>query len=164
MIDDVGVRADEERVEALRAKFPNVDLEPIDVTIALGRAASTVEQLLAKDLKPYGITPVTLQVLISVLLNAEGPLDLTTLGEQVRVTKANVSLVLQSLEKRKFVERATEPADGRRIRVSLTDEGRKVLDELVPLARDRMEEALNGLSSRDRKELRRISRLIETPG
>lgn len=157
----MGVKADEERVQALKARFPKMDVEPIDVTIAVGRAAASVERMLAKDLKPYGITPVGLQVLISVLLADDGPFDLTTLGEQVRVTKANVSLVLQGLEKRKLVKRATEPADGRRIRVRLTARGRKVLEELVPLARDRMEVALNPLSARDRRELRRISRLIE---
>lgn len=162
MLGEVSAKADEQRVEALKERFPGVDFEPIDVTIALGRAASTVEQMLAKDLKPYGITPVALQVLISILLLDDGRIDLTSLGEQVHVTKANVSLVLQGLEKRKLVKRATEPADGRRIRVRLTPQGRSILDELVPIARHRMEAALDPLSARDRKELRRISRLIES--
>lgn len=157
----VSVEADEERVRALTTRYPDQNLEAIDVTIALGRAASTVERVLAKRLKAYDITPVGLQVLISVLLADGGPIDLTTLGAQVRVTKANVSLVLQGLEKRKLVERATEPTDGRRIRVRLTPRGQEVLDELVPLARDKMEEALEPLSARDRKDLRRILRRID---
>jgi len=157
----MSVEADEERVRELTTRYPDQDFEAIDVTIALGRAASTVERLLAQRLKSYDMTPVALQVLISVLLADGGPIDLTTLGAQVRVTKANVSLVLQGLEKRDFVARATEPTDGRRIRVRLTPSGQKVLDELVPLARDKMEEALQPLSGPDRKELRRILRRID---
>ena len=156
-----GVQADAARVRALMTRYPDLDFEAIDVTVALGRAASTVERLLAQRLKDYDMTPVALQVLISVLLADSGPLDLTTLGHQVRVTKANVSLVLQGLEKRELVERATEPTDGRRIRVGLTPSGQEMLDELVPLARERMEAALSPLSERDRKELRRILRRID---
>jgi DNA-binding MarR family transcriptional regulator len=138
-----------------------MDFDAIDVTIALGRAASTVERHLAKQLKDFDITPVALQVLISVLLANGGPLDLTTLGEEVRVTKANVSLVLQGLERRKLVERAAEPTDARRIRVSLTPSGHKVLEELMPLSESTMEQALSALSARDRQELRRILRRID---
>ena len=156
-----GVEADAQRVRALTTRFPDQDFEAIDVTVALGRAASVVERLLAERLKQYDLTPVALQVLISVLLADSGPLDLTTLGRQVRVTKANVSLVLQGLENRGLVERATEPTDGRRIRVCLTARGQGLLDELVPLARSRMDAALSPLSKRDRKELRRILRRID---
>jgi len=155
------VKADQERVQALQARYPDQDFEAIDVTIALGRAASSVERMLAERLKEYDLTPVALQVMISVMLADGGPIDLTTLGVQVRVTKANVSLVLQGLEKQKLIERATEPTDGRRLRIHLTPLGRKRLKRLVPLTLNTMEEALQPLSPRDRKELRRILRRID---
>jgi DNA-binding MarR family transcriptional regulator len=160
-VRQLGVIADEERVRALTTRYPDQNFEAIDVTIALGRAASTVERLLARRLKGYEMTPVALQVLISVLLADGGPIDLTTLGAQIRVTKANVSLVLQGLERQDLVERVTEPTDGRRIRVRLTPRGRDVLDEVVPLAQGTMEEALEPLSVRDRRELRRLLRRID---
>lgn len=160
-IDDMSVQADEERVRALKQRYPGEDLEAIDITIALGRAATSVERLLAQRLKPYNVTPVGMQVLISVLLAEGGPIDLRTLGAHVRVTKANVSLVLRALEKEGFVTREAEPADGRRIRVKLTRKGQSLVRDLVPLVRDTMEEALEPLSKRDRNELRRITRRID---
>lgn len=157
----MSVRADQERVRALRERYPDEDLDAIDITIALGRAATSIERLLAGRLKPYDVTPVGMQVLISVLLADGGPIDLKTLGAHVRVTKANVSLVLRALEQRGFVTRGAEPADGRRIRVRLTRKGKNLVQELVPLVRDTMEEGLAPLSKKDRNELRRIARLID---
>jgi len=154
------VSSDEERVRALEQRYPDENFEAIDVTIALGRAAATIERLLAQRIDEYELTPVSLQLLISVMLLDGGPTDLTTLGEQIRVTKANVSLLLARLERQRLVKREIEPADGRRIRVGLTRRGRSLLDELVPLARDTMEEGLRPLSKRDRSELRRIARRI----
>lgn len=160
-IAEMSVQADEERVRALLERYPDEDLDAIDVTIALGRAATSVERLLAQRLKPYDVTPVGMQVLISVLLTNGGPTDLKSLGEQVRVTKANVSLVLRALERGGLVVREAEPADGRRIRVRLTRKGQALVRKLVPLVRDAMEECLRPLSRRDRDELRRITRLID---
>ena len=157
----MSVQADEQRVRALRERYPDEDLDAIDVTIALGRAATSIERLLAQRLKPYNITPVGMQVLISVLLADNGPIDLKTLGAHVRVTKANVSLVLRALENEGLVAREAEPADGRRIRVKLTRKGQSRVRELVPLARDTMEEGLAPLSRKDRNELRRITRRID---
>lgn len=157
----MSVQADEERIRALKQRYPDEDLDAIDITVALGRAATSIERLLAARLKPHDITPVGMQVLISVLLADGGPIDLKTLGEHVRVTKANVSLVLRALEKRGVVTREVEPADGRRIRVRLTRQGKALVRKLVPLVRDTMEEGLAPLSSHDRDELRRITRRID---
>jgi len=160
-IDDMSVQADEERVRALRERYPDEDLDAIDITIALGRAATSIERLLAQRLKPHKVTPVGMQVLISVLLADGGPIDLKTLGADVRVTKANVSLVLRALEREGLVTREAEPADGRRLRVKLTRKGKRLVQELVPLVREAMEEGLAPLSKRDRNELRRITRRID---
>lgn len=160
-IEEMSVQGDEERVRSLRRRYPDEDLDAIDITIALGRAATSIERLLAQRLKPYNVTPVGMQVLISVLLADGGPIDLKTLGADVRVTKANVSLVLRALEREGLVTREAEPADGRRIRVKLTRKGQKLVRDLVPLVRDTMEEGLEPLSRRDRNELRRITRRID---
>lgn len=151
---------DTRRLAALKSHYPDEDLQAIDVTIAVGRAAVAIERRLAERIKEYELTPVALQALISVLVADGGPVNLKTLGDELRVTKANVSWVLGRLDEQRLITREVEPTDGRRIRVRLTRRGRSIVDELVPIARDAMEEALSDVSAKDRQQLRRIARQI----
>ncbi len=52
------------------------------------------------------------------------------LAEQSRLTR-----IIAQMEQRGLVTRRNDPEDGRRVRVFLTDDGRKLSAELVPLAR-----------------------------
>jgi len=152
--------SDRLRMAALQRHFPAVDVDAIAVTVAIDRADVILHRKLTERIKDYDLTPVALQTLISVLIADGGPVSLASLGQEIRVTKANVSWVLGRLEDQRLVTREVEPTDGRRIRVHLTKRGRSLLEELVPIARDAMEEVLSGLSKRDRDELRRLLQLI----
>ena len=110
--------------------------------------------------RPYGLTPVALQTLISVLLAGKGPLSLSGLGDELRVTKANVSLVLAGLEKQKLIRRHADPSDGRKIRATVTDSGKRLLAEIIPLAAGAMKERLSALSADDRSTLQRLAREV----
>lgn len=141
----------------LREHFPDQGAEGLSLALALGRASVTVDRLLADRIKAFELTPVALQTLISVLIASDGPIHLSELGKELRVTKANVSWVLTRLEKQGLITRNTDPADGRRIRASLTKRGRETLEELVPLALETLDEAFAGLNARDRTQLKQIT-------
>jgi DNA-binding MarR family transcriptional regulator len=152
---------DERRIAGLREQFPELDFADLEVALAVGRASVTLDRSLAEQVKPYGLTPVALQTLISVFLASAGPLSLADLGDQLRVTKANVSLVLVGLEKQKLIRRRADPKDGRKIRATLTKKGEKVLIDVMPTALDAVHEALGGLSRKDRSSLKRLAQAIE---
>jgi len=154
---------EERRVAGLRERFPNLDFEGLDVALAVQRASVALDRSLAERAKPYGLTPVALQALISVFLASDGPLSLTDLGDDLRVTKANVSLVLAGLEKQKLIRRTADPQDGRKIRASVTKKGERVLNEIMPEALDAVHAAMERIPKRDRERLKQLARRISQP-
>jgi DNA-binding MarR family transcriptional regulator len=152
--------AEDRRVEALRERFPGLDFHDLDVALAVQRASVTLDRSLARIAKPYGLTPVGLQTLISIFLASNGPLSLAGLGDELRVTKANVSLVLASLEKQKLIRRTSDPQDGRKIRASTTKKGERVLNDLMPEALDAIHAAMERLAPADRQRLKRLAHQV----
>ncbi|MGE4584733.1 MAG: MarR family winged helix-turn-helix transcriptional regulator [Sphaerochaeta sp.] len=57
----------------------------------------------------------------------EGPMNVSDIHHNLHVTKPAISQMLNSLEKKGYVSRAIDPTDRRRISVTLTEEGSKVL-------------------------------------
>lgn len=159
-IDGEASTLEERRVHALRERFPQFEFADMEVALAVGRASVVLDRALADEVKPYGLTPVGLQALISVFLAGPGPLSLAGLGDELRVTKANVSLVLGALERQELIRRRTDPDDGRKIRARLTDRGEKLLVEIMPGALEAVGEKLGTLPEPDRATLKRLARHI----
>jgi DNA-binding MarR family transcriptional regulator len=151
---------DERRIAKLRSRFPEHDFDDLAVALAIGRASVALDRSLALQLKPYGLTPVGLQTLISVFLAPAEALSLTDLGNELRVTKANVSLVLAGLEKRRLIRRRADHNDGRRIRASVTQKGKDVLAALMPNALASVHDTLGSLSEPDRATLKQLAEQI----
>jgi DNA-binding MarR family transcriptional regulator len=151
---------EERRVAAMRERFPELDFEDLDAALAIQRASVALDRSLAERAKPYGLTPVALQTLISVSLAPDGPLSLTDLGDDLRVTKANVSLVLAGLEKQRLIRRTADPQDGRKIRASLTKKGERALRDVMPEALAAIHAAMKQLPKRDRDRLKQLARRI----
>jgi MarR family transcriptional regulator, negative regulator of the multidrug operon emrRAB len=151
---------EERRIGAMRERYPAVDFADLEVALTIGRASVVLDRALAEVARPYGLTPVALQTLISVFLAGTGPLSLSGLGDELRVTKANVSLVLAGLEKQKLIRRHADPSDGRKIRATVTEPGAQLLAEIIPLAAGAMKERLSALSADDRTTLQRLARDI----
>lgn len=154
---------EQRRVALLRERFTDLDFEDLDAALAIQRASVALDRSLAERVKPYGLTPVALQALISVFLASDGPLRLSDLGNDLRVTKANVSLVLGTLEKQRLIRRSADPEDGRKIRASLTKKGERVLDDVMPEALEAIHAAMEQLSRRDRDKLKQLARRVGAP-
>lgn len=82
-------------------------------------------------------------------LHDVGETSQNQLGTLVAMDAATIKGVIDRLHARGLVEMARHEADKRRLMVHLTDEGRRVVEQLVPLARTVAEETLSPLSSKD---------------
>jgi DNA-binding MarR family transcriptional regulator len=68
------------------------------------------------------------------VLDGEESLSVNEISRRTLVDQAWVSRSLRALEARKLVERRSDPQDSRLTRVSLTKQGRRMLDEFRPWA------------------------------
>ncbi|MFO1467368.1 MAG: homoprotocatechuate degradation operon regulator HpaR [Steroidobacteraceae bacterium] len=81
-------------------------------------------------LKDAGLTEQQWRILR--LLFEQGPLEPRQIVEPCRISSPSLAGVLARLEQMKLVRRSRIDADLRRVRVSLTPRGRKLVDRLAP--------------------------------
>ena len=91
------------------------------------RLVHAISQAGAGELREHDLTPAQYQLMIS-LRRHENPLQ-HELGERLGVSKGNVSQMVSRLEARGLVARVPRGA-GNELR--LTDEGRELVDRLLP--------------------------------
>jgi DNA-binding MarR family transcriptional regulator len=74
-------------------------------------------------------------------------------AERLGVAMSTATQIADRLEQRGWVRRADDPEDRRVVRLSLTEEGRRVVDERRHLRRERLGEALGGMLPEKREAL-----------
>jgi DNA-binding MarR family transcriptional regulator len=79
------------------------------------------------------------------------PVSVTELAGHMGVTVATMSLAIDRLERRNYVRRARDPADGRRVLVRATPAGIRLREAKSVLDPVRVEQVLARLSSADRE-------------
>jgi DNA-binding MarR family transcriptional regulator len=84
--------------------------------------------------KPYGLTDVQFNVMMLLKHQGgeQGGLAQAQLSDMMLVNRANITSLIDRMEKAALVERTTPPNDRRYNIVRLTDKGHKVLSEVEP--------------------------------
>jgi DNA-binding MarR family transcriptional regulator len=128
-----------------------------DLRIALGRISRRLRRLYA-DAEP-GIGFLSLAVMNRI--DREGTTSPGSLASGEGVTSAAVAACLTSLEADGLVTREPDPADGRRVVVSLTAAGKRALQRRDEASVARLESVLRTFSSRERQALAAALPLLE---
>ena len=98
------------------------------------------------------------------LLQRHPGIDQRTLGEHLQLDRSTVADVSSRLQARGDIRRERDQTDRRRNILHLSEQGMAVLAELQPRARRVNELLVDGLSDRDRSELRRLLHaLLDSP-
>jgi DNA-binding MarR family transcriptional regulator len=95
------------------------------------RTADMLFDRIGRLLRPLGVSAAG--GLVLGLLRDHGPTSPSVLSERLIVTRATVTGVLDSLERRGFVQRSTNPSDRRGQIAEITPAGLVVLQELRTL-------------------------------
>jgi DNA-binding MarR family transcriptional regulator len=121
----------------------------------LGSMVADVTRLIRRSFderaRDIGVTRPQWRVL-SVLLRNEG-VNQGGLADLLEVEPITLCRMVDRLQEGDLVERRSDPADRRAWRLYLTDKARDLLEQLRPLAEGMFEDALEGLSARDRTQM-----------
>jgi DNA-binding MarR family transcriptional regulator len=159
-----------DRVEkAWRRERPDLDVSSVGIVSRIWRVARHLENERKARLAELGTDRVTLDVL--AMLRRAGEPYRRTAGELTHsslITPGGVSQRLDKLEKAGLIVREIHPGDRRRIDVQLTDEGMKLIDDVLADLMEHESSLLEVLGEADQDELRRILKLFlaqfESPG
>jgi DNA-binding MarR family transcriptional regulator len=83
---------------------------------------------------------------LAVLNDSRGPLRVTDVAERVGLSLPSASRLLARVTERGLISSETDERDRRALLVSLSDDGRNLLDEVLAIRRGLVRDALAGLN------------------
>jgi DNA-binding MarR family transcriptional regulator len=105
------------------------------------------------------------QLFVLQKLGEETAMSVNDLAERTCTHQSSVSVVVQRLVEKGLVRREASAADRRRVELSLTPTGRKLINRSPTAAQDQVITALEAMSPAGRKQLSlRLAELIEQMG
>jgi DNA-binding MarR family transcriptional regulator len=108
-----------------------------------------------RRLRAYGLSAGARQVL-AVLDGDGGSLSPTTIADRLIITTASMTSLLDTLQRRGLVQRTPDAEDRRRVVVTITSEGCRIIRSLLPEMLALQDEVAAALSPGDRAELVRL--------
>jgi DNA-binding MarR family transcriptional regulator len=141
-------------LEQWRREAPELDRAPMAVVGRISRLA----QLLQAELEPvfaaHGVNGGEFDVL-AALRRSGRPYRLspTALSKALMVTSGGMTKRLSALEGRGLIRREPDPNDGRSTSVSLTREGKRLVETILPEHVANEQRLLGELGSKERAEL-----------
>ncbi len=110
---------------------PDANVLATEAVMNTIRTADLLFDRIGRLLRPLGVSAAG--GLVLGLLRDDGALPPSELGQRLIVTRATVTGVVDSLERRGYVRRTPNPADRRSLLVELTPDGRRVVQEVRTL-------------------------------
>lgn len=102
----------------------------LNTFIKLNRACDSINtRLLARNTHP-GLSVTQFSVLEALL--HLGPMCQRELGSKLLKSNANITMVIDNLEKRRLVKREANAQDRRKFQISLTDTGKELISSIFP--------------------------------
>ena len=124
--------------------------------LRMWRIVQKVERAAAEHLRVYGLNYAQFDVLAHVG-PAEGSRQ-EELGESLHVTKGNISHLIDQMERRGLLWRRQE---GRTKRIYLTEEGRRLFEEVVPAHEDLVHQLMSALPEEEQGRLHELLRALD---
>lgn len=126
----------------------------LDLWEKLSKAYDKVRKVQSKQMFEQKLT--TPQFGVLEILHKMGPVPLKRISEEMMVTGANITCVVDNLEKEGFVKRIPSKEDRRVIHADLTAQGRAKIESILPAYADSMALVIGSLNEHEQKELTRL--------
>lgn len=149
---------------AWATRYPELDVRPIDVIGRITRIGSLALTCFDRELEPSGISRSEFEVL-SALARSDHPLRASEVTSITGISGASTTKHTERLATLGLVERTRLERDGRVVLLTLTDEGRALVEAEFPRRLARERQMLEGLGDDELQTLsdllRRVVRNVE---
>ena len=122
----------------------------IGTVAALVRSTFLVNAVYAESAREYGLTQQQGQLLCVLMAQ---PYGMSELGAVLGLAKSSLTGLVDRTERNGLVQRKPDPEDSRAVRVALTRQGAKLVDEFYTETCRRVEELTSGFAPAERDTL-----------
>jgi MarR family 2-MHQ and catechol resistance regulon transcriptional repressor len=141
------------RLRVQSSQYREFHWPSVEALVNLVQTCDTIQTYLSRSLAGQGISLAALNVLMMLGHAEDAGCPMRELVALLLVSRANVTGLVDSLERKRLVQRVPEPADRRVRRVRITEAGRNLLDATAPLYYARVRELLKEVKDSDKKTL-----------
>jgi DNA-binding MarR family transcriptional regulator len=132
-------------------RYPDSNAKATECAMNLVLTADLLEKQIASLLVPFNLSPAT-GLVLSILADSEIPVSPNLIANRLIISRASVTSLLDSLEKREFVMRKPHTTDRRMLLVELTDLGRQVANSFRPLVHQQQKVWLSALNEKEQEQ------------
>lgn len=143
----------EEIISSWAQVRPELDVSAMEVFGRLHRTFLLYRQQISNRFEELGTSVAGFDVLAALRRAPEGRMNAGELAHQTLVTTGGLTLRVRKLEAAGLVRRTRDTADNRVVHVQLTEEGRRLVDEVADEHFAKLSAMLDGLSPRTKKSL-----------
>lgn len=124
------------------------------ISIKIHKTDLELTNYIKSKLEPFNLAPE--QNLIMMLLWEQDGITQNQLVECLSKDKTNVARMASNLESKGFIKRLTCNDDRRAIRLYLTEAGKELGEEVIPIAEQFNEIVTNGITAEELLQLERV--------
>jgi DNA-binding MarR family transcriptional regulator len=159
--DDGELLPDEKDTMNLLAKLPldSLDLDAISVVTNIYRVAQGLRNKMEREvLSEFGLSWTSFSLLYDLWIWKS--IETKKLAKSAGVTKATISNVTKTLERKELCYRKVDNRDRRITYVAITDKGKEVMEKLYPPFHKGEVEIVSGLTLDEQKKISKLLRTI----
>jgi len=135
--------------------FEDIDLK---LVVVLSRMGNSLSYGLFESIKEIGLHPTEF-ALLEVLYH-KGALPIQKIADKILITSGNMTYVADKLEKKGLLVRKNHKKDRRVTLLTLTEEGKRVMDEAFPKHYEHIKKLLDGLDMHEKDALLKLSKKL----
>lgn len=129
----------------------NPDIE-IELFLTLHQKTSKLTKILDSRIKEFHLNLGRLCLLYMLEEKNYEALP-SELGDELAVTRSNISGLLSALEKLHYIKRTFDESDRRRIKVTMTEEGKRILAKAWPIYEEVVKDLFSELNKDEKAQL-----------
>ncbi|GEL78593.1 MarR family winged helix-turn-helix transcriptional regulator [Tenuibacillus multivorans] len=124
--------------------------DSLKLFVVLSKASRTLLDLAETDMERYGLNPTEFATL--ELLYHRGPQPLQKIGDRILLTSGSITYVVNSLEKKGYLDRVRSEDDRRVTYAQITDKGQALLGDIFPEHWLEIQRIVSGLSGEEKQQ------------
>jgi DNA-binding MarR family transcriptional regulator len=133
-------------------RYPEASARATEAAMNLVFTADLLVKRISELLQPFDLSPAS-GLVLSILADSETPLSPHQIAERLITSRATVTGLIDSIERRGYARRRPHQSDRRMLLVELTDKGRQVADAFRPVVHQNQKIWLEALSEAEQQHL-----------
>ena len=150
----------DEGIGRVKEIFPDLPVQEVILTRLLLLVGGTLLSELERNIKPYGLNDSDFRTLMMIYSSPTGSATPSELCEYAQQGPTNMTRIANALVKAGLVTRAPSAEDRRRIVLSITAAGKRLVRKILPPLFPHVHGAFAALNASDKRTLDRLLRQI----